>query len=140
MAKAPKLVADVLVTAMGRALLVRYADVSKYDGQHGWFLPDDYLTYGEHPLDAAGRILREQLGLNLNCVSLGFIESFGAEEGGQWHLAFHYRLMLGDVPAIQPAGNIAAAEWFHLDNLPAPELVAHHGWALDVIRQMPDPQ
>ena len=53
--KIHKLVADVLVLAEGKTLLVRYNDLRKYDGQKGWFLPDDYLAFSEHPSDAARR-------------------------------------------------------------------------------------
>ncbi len=56
-----KLVADVAVVAGDRVLIVRYKDVSRYDGQKGWFLPDDHLGHGEHPDRAAERILREQV-------------------------------------------------------------------------------
>lgn len=38
-----KLIADVAVLAGERVLLVKYRDVSAYDGQGGWFLPDDAL-------------------------------------------------------------------------------------------------
>src|SRR5205085_221376 len=57
-----KLVADVAVVAEGEVLLVRYANTAKYDGQTGWFLPDDFLAHLEHPDDAARRIVREQTG------------------------------------------------------------------------------
>jgi ADP-ribose pyrophosphatase YjhB (NUDIX family) len=136
MSKAPRLVADVLVTAKGKVLLVRYEDVSKYDGQQGWFLPDDFLAYGEHPLDAAVRILHEQVGLTPQNVSLGFIESFGAEAGGQWHLVFHYQVDLDEIPDVRPLSNTRSAEWFSVNSLPEAPSVAHHGWALDVIARM----
>jgi ADP-ribose pyrophosphatase YjhB (NUDIX family) len=57
-------------------LLVRYGDPAKYDDEAGWFLPDDTLEHLEHPTRAAQRIAREQLGLTLDDVSLGLIESF----------------------------------------------------------------
>jgi ADP-ribose pyrophosphatase YjhB (NUDIX family) len=136
MLKAPRLVADVMVAAKGKVLLVRYSDVSKYDGQQGWFLPDDFLAYGEHPSDAALRILREQVGLTLQNVTLGLIESFGAEDGGQWHLVFHHRVELDEIADVRPLTNTRSAEWFSLNSLPEAQSVAHHGWALDVIGQM----
>jgi len=48
-----KLVADVAVLADRQVLLVRYQDTRNYDGQRGWFLPDDYLMFVEHPDEAA---------------------------------------------------------------------------------------
>ena len=127
-----KLVADVALDAGGQILLVKYEDTSRYDGQQGWFLPDDYLEHLEHPRDAAARIVREQIGLDAE-LSLAEIESFG---DGVWHLVFHYR---GSLPAplpISAGDNVAAAEWFPLDALPDPSEVAHHGWALDVISKV----
>lgn len=147
---AHRLVADVCVIAGERVLLVRYKDVSRYDNQRGWFLPDDYLAHLEHPEDAAKRILQEQTGIpptSLTKVAdpatnggrgeegirLNQIESFG---NGTWHLIFHYKLKLAQAPTLVPGQNIAAAEWFALNALPDAAEVAHHGWALDVIRKI----
>ncbi len=137
--KGPKLVADVFVLAEGRVLLVRYEDVTKYDGQQGWFLPDDYLGYSEHPLEAAKRILREQAGLEASNISLSHIESLGGEDGGAWHLIFHHRVELDKIPALTPKANVKAAEWFPLDKLPERSSVAHEGWAIDVIGEILKP-
>ena len=125
-----KLVADVALLADDRVLLVRYADVSRYDGQRGWFLPDDYLAHLEHPDDAARRILREQAQVDAPELRLAEIESFG---NGAWHLIFHYVARL-DAPApVEPHANVAAAEWFPLDALPPAAEVAHEGWGLEVL-------
>src|SRR6266567_4318805 len=50
------LVCDLGVLAEGSVLLVRYRDMAKYDGEAGWFLPDDVLHHLEHPGRAAERI------------------------------------------------------------------------------------
>lgn len=126
---AHKLVADVCVFADGHVLLVRYRDVTKYDGEHGWFLPDDFLGHGEHPLRAARRILTEQVAIE-GRPALGFIESLG---NGAWHLIFHHRLDLAIRPRIVPSAAVAGADWFPLDALPASKEVAHGGWALELI-------
>jgi ADP-ribose pyrophosphatase YjhB (NUDIX family) len=81
--------ADVAVLAQGQVLLVRYRDARKYDGQSGWFLPDDYLEHAEHPDAAATRILEEQVGMSDQEVVLNHIESFDGD-GSPWHLVFHY--------------------------------------------------
>src|SRR5207247_3477140 len=60
-----KLVADIALFSGRRVLLVKYRDVARYDGQRGWFLPDDFLVHEEHPQDAAKRIAREQTGVEL---------------------------------------------------------------------------
>ncbi len=39
-----KLVADVAVFAGQNVALVRYRPESGYDGQNGWFIPDDELA------------------------------------------------------------------------------------------------
>ena len=83
-----KLVADVCFIADRKVLLVRYKDTSGYDGEQGWFLPDDYLRHAEHPEEAAHRLLREQTAIEVPQLSLGPIESF--EGHGYWHLIFHY--------------------------------------------------
>ncbi len=131
-----KLVADVLVHAEGRVLLVRYNDVSKYDWQKGWFLPDDFLQIGEHPLEAARRILKEQAGLAGEGITLSQIESFGGKEGDVWHLIFHHRLELARMSSVTASTNIKSFEWFPLGALPKRETVAHAGWALDVIGEI----
>jgi len=137
--KVHKLVADVLVLAQGQVLLVRYNDVRKYDGQKGWFLPDDYLTHAEHPRDAAKRILREQVGLDTDDIALSYIESIGGEDGGAWHLIFHHKAELDHMPSVLPLTNVSTAEWFPLDLLPERSSVAHEGWAIDVIGEIAKP-
>jgi len=131
--KVHRLVADVALFAGDRVLLVKYKDVSRYDGQRGWFLPDDFLQFGEHPEAAGKRIAKEQTELDLPEVRLGHIESFG---NGAWHLIFHFRADVKKAHAVPITGNVAAAEWFGLKKLPDPASVAHHGWALDVLRAL----
>ena len=125
-----KLVADVAVVAADEVLLVRYRDTSRYDGEAGWFLPDDYLVRLEHPDDAARRILHEQTGIDSAEVRLAEIESFNGEA---WHLVFHYVAGVEEPVIVPTEGNIAAAEWFPIDSLPHTAELAHHGWARDVL-------
>jgi len=129
-----KLVADVCLIADGKVLLVRYRDTSGYDGQEGWFLPDDYLHHSEHPADAARRILEEQAGLQAPEVDLGPLESF--EGHGYWHLIFHYQARLSNPPQATPGRNVLALEWFPLDALPSADDVAHGGWALETLQSI----
>ncbi|HKZ99219.1 MAG TPA: NUDIX domain-containing protein [Thermoplasmata archaeon] len=130
-----RLVADVAVVADHRVLLVRYADATAYDGQNGWFLPDDFLRHAEHPDDAARRILKDQTALPSYGVDLRYIESFDGD-GGPWHLVFHYVTRLDRVLPVTPTGNVAAAEWFPLDALPARDDLAHGGWGADVLAEL----
>jgi ADP-ribose pyrophosphatase YjhB (NUDIX family) len=128
-----KLVADVAVVAGDHVLLVRYRDTSKYDGEAGWFLPDDNLQRLEHPDDAARRIVDEQVGVHGVDVTLAEIESF---DGGAWHLVFHYVAALAEPVEVAAAGNVAETKWCPLGELPDPSEIAHHGWALDVLSRV----
>jgi ADP-ribose pyrophosphatase YjhB (NUDIX family) len=128
-----RLVADVALLAEGSVALVRHLDTRRYDGQTGWFLPDDYLAHLEHPVDAAARVVQEQVGVSVQGVELGQIESFG---DGAWHLAFHYVARLDRRPELRPGRNVRDAAWFPFDALPPHEVVAHHGWALDILKEV----
>lgn len=130
-----KLVADVALLAEDRVLFVRYRDTTGYDGQAGWFLPDDYLAHLEHPDDAARRIVSEQTGIASAEPRLAEIESF---DGGAWHLVFHYVVAIGEASPIEATGNVADAKWFSLDALPPESEVAHHGWGLATLRRILD--
>ena len=124
-----RLVADVAVVAGDRVLLVRYLDVKRYDGQRGWFLPDDFLQHLEHPVDAARRIVMDQVGVELE-PRLDHLESFG---NGAWHLVFHHVARLDEAIKLRRGDNVLAAEWFPLGAMPPEDEIAHHGWALDVL-------
>src|SRR5205809_6704288 len=127
-----KLVADIALFSGRRVLLVKYLDVARYDGQRGWFLPDDFLVHEEHPQDAAKRIAREQTGGELEDARLSHIESFG---NGAWHLIFHYRAHL-PTPTGKPRPNTAATEWFQRRQLPTRSEFAHEDGAADVRNEM----
>lgn len=128
-----KLVADVAIVARDNVLLVRYRDTSNYDGQSGWFLPDDHLAHLEHPDDAARRIVRDQTDIAGVEPRLADIESF---DGGAWHLVFHYLSAAEEPSPVAAVGNLAAAEWFPVDALPSASEVAHHGWCLDTLARI----
>ena len=130
--EAHKLIADVAVLAGDRVLLVKYRDVSTYDGQRGWFLPDAPLVRPEHPDDGAARILREQLGIEAQS-RLDHIETFG---NGAWHLIFHFRAELDAPAVVVPGDNVLAAEWFPITALPRDEQMAHEGWGRQVLETM----
>lgn len=127
--RAHRLIADVTLVAGGEVLLVRYRDVRRYDGQHGWFLPDDALQALEHPDEGARRILRDQVGIDVP-VTLDHIESFG---NGVWHLVFHYRAEAAEQVPVRAGENVADARWFDRASLPASNEMAHEGWGLDVL-------
>jgi hypothetical protein len=51
-------------------------------------------------------------------------------------LVFHYRTELDERVAPKPGENIAEAQWFEVNRLPASEDMAHHGWGRDVLEEM----
>ena len=129
-----KLVADVTVVSGNETVMVRYGDLDKYDGEPGWFVPDDFLHRLEDPEDAGTRIVREQLGIEAGELDLSHVESF--EGNGFWHLVFHYGAVLSSQPPIERGPMVAAAQWFRLDALPPVSEVGHEGWGLDTIRRV----
>ena len=133
--RAHTLVADVATFVDDQVLLVRYANMAKYDNQSGWFLPDDELKHLEHPERAGARILEEQLGLARLKPRLGHIESFKGDSG-TWHMSFHNKLVLDGMPRLKASNALADAKWFELTKLPPRGEVAHHGWALHILETM----
>ncbi|TMK86453.1 MAG: NUDIX domain-containing protein [Actinobacteria bacterium] len=132
---AHSLITDVAMLSEGSVLLVRYKDVEQYDGETGWFLPDDEMRRLEHPGRAALRIAEEQLGVRLEAPRLGVIESFQGNNG-TWHLSFHYVAEVPSLPEVSPSPIVEEARWFPLSNLPPRSDVAHHGWALTVLEKI----
>lgn len=130
-----KIIADVTIIHKGKVLLVKYSDTNKYDHQSGWFLPDDLVSHGEHPEDAAARILMEQLGLNEVVPAIDHIESFTGNDGS-WHLIIHFKFIADELPSAEISPEIEKMEWFPLTALPPKEEVAHHGWALYTLAEM----
>ena len=129
------LIVDCVALRAGKVLLLKYKDPEKYDGETGWFLPDDSMKHFEHPEIGAKRVLKEQVGLTPPGVTLSFIESFKGDDES-WHLAFHYKTELDKNQDVKPSQDIGAAEWFELDNLPDHSQFAHHGWGLSTLREI----
>ena len=128
-------VVDVGLFHGGKALFVKYKDLEKYDGEAGWFLPDDGLRDFEHPEVGAKRVLREQLGLSIASVSFGFIESFKGDNDNS-HLSFHYKVDLDEQPELKPSPELVSAEWFDVSKPPDRSDVAHNGWGLSTLREL----
>ncbi len=122
-----KLVADVTIIANDKIVLVKYKNSDSYNGQQGWFIPDDLINTGEHPDDAAIRILKEQLGIETESVKIDHIESFTGMDKS-WHVIFHY-VYTGEDTDVKAGENVAELSWFDVNNLPDDKEVSHHGWA-----------
>ncbi len=130
------LVASAALFADGRVALVKFRNPEQWDGESGWFLPNDGLAFLEHPQAGAKRVLSEQLGIeSATPLKLAHFESFKGNNGN-WHLGWHYRLELPQVPNLKPGPAVAESRWFSLDDLPSRSEVAHHGWALQILGAM----
>ncbi len=122
-----KLVADVTIIANDKIVLVKYKNSDSYNGQQGWFTPDDLINTREHPDDAAIRILKEQLGIETESVKIDHIESFTGMDKS-WHVIFHY-VYTGEDTDVKAGENVAELSWFDVNNLPDDKEISHHGWA-----------
>jgi len=125
------LVSHVAVLHGNSALLVKYRDPEQYDGQTGWFLPNDSLRHVEHPEEGAKRVLKEQLGLQKVSLELVQIESF-VGDNKSWHLIFDFKTRQLDT-AISLGKDLAQAKWVEIDKLPPNEEFAHGGWGRRVL-------
>ena len=128
------LVSHVAVLHDNSALLVKYRDPEQYDGQTGWFLPNDSLRHVEHPEEGAKRVLKEQLGLQKVSLELVQIESF-VGDNGSWHLIFDFKTRQSDT-VISLGKDIAQAKWVEMDKLPPNEEFAHGGWGRGVLLRL----
>ena len=130
------LVTTAAVFADLKVVLVKYRDPEQWDGEAGWFLPNDGLNFLEHPQAGAKRVLSEQLGLETSTsLKLAHFESFKGQRDN-WHLGWHYRLDLPETPKLGPGAMVGETRWFPLRSLPPAPDVAHHGWAIQILRAM----
>jgi ADP-ribose pyrophosphatase YjhB (NUDIX family) len=130
------LIASAALFVEDKVALVKYRDPEQWDGEQGWFLPNDGLNFLEHPQAGATRILRNQLGFGTSKrPKLAHFESFKGNRGS-WHLSWHYRFDSPSPPKVKPGEVVAEVRWFSMRELPPMPAVAHHGWALQILRAM----
>src|SRR5439155_603670 len=103
-----KLVADVAVLADRQVLLVRYQDTRNYDGQRGWFLPDDYLMFVEHPDGAA--VQRDRASLRAHAVD-GLVPQIRCAPKDTDELCAILRVCDASGAAVIPWGGGTAMHW-----------------------------
>jgi ADP-ribose pyrophosphatase YjhB (NUDIX family) len=82
-------------------------------------------------------MVKEQVGVELASLDIGFIESF--EGNGAWHIVFHIVGRVEEPSQVVKGMNIAATQWFEVSDLPARSEVAHQGWAIDVVEALEKP-
>jgi len=98
-----------LVTDGERLLLVQ----TSY--REGWRPPGGFLDRGEHPRDAVGRELREELLLDID-----FLEPHRADLDPVQRLVTYLSVgvVAPDIRLLPQAPELIAAQWFPLDALP----------------------
>jgi len=119
----PTLLADAVVQQDSGVLLVQL--MTGVEDQEGWRLPGGPLEYGEHPEAAIRRILKAQVGIVPDNITLAEVESV---LGAPWRLIFHYRCDVTSVLAI--GDGVRAARFFQLEHLPE---TAHRAWERELI-------
>lgn len=92
-----------------------------------WVIPGSHLLYGEHPTEAAHRVMREQL--NIQEYELNFVNLLSYESGRHWDLCFMYKGSVEDEIATPPW--FSNLEFLRLKEVKLEELGRNHGDLLD---------
>ena len=127
-----KMIVCALPYAGDDVLFVKYRDMP--DHQSGWFVPHVMLDEGEHPEDAAKRVLADQFGITDAKMKFSHFESFTGQDKS-WHLMFHFKSQQRNKELPKKAASLSAAEWFPRTKLPPKKDISHHGWAADIVEQ-----
>ncbi len=112
----------VVVWRGDRLLLVRRGRPPR---QGEWSLPGGLQELGETVFEAARREVREETGLDIAVTGLIDVVDL-IEHDDEGRVRYHYTLV--DVAAdwcagdIVPGDDVALAQWFRLDDIPASEL------------------
>ncbi len=114
--------ASVLILRKDHVLLAK-RKVEPFQGQYD--VVGGFLEYGEHPLHGAIREAREETGLNVKILDLlgVYMDTYGP--GGKSLLNFYY---VGSVVNGRMRANddVAALEWFPLENVPRTAFKSQH--------------
>lgn len=111
----PKVAAVVFIECAGKILLVRRA----FAPERGkWALPAGYIDYGEHPVQAAIREVREETGLEVEIVGLLDVQGGATEFGASIVIIYAAQVVEGIAHALDDADQVG---WFAPDD-PLPEI------------------
>jgi 8-oxo-dGTP diphosphatase len=106
--------AGALVVQNGRVLLAQRG-VEPFKGH--WDVPGGFLKAGEHPEEGTRRELLEETGLEIRTTDLlgMYMDTYG--EGSYYTLNLYYiaTVVRGELRVMD---DVAALEWFSLDDLP----------------------
>ncbi len=100
----------VITDAQGRVLLLQH----RFRAGSGWGIPGGFLQPGEQPEAGLRRELREEVGVEIEQAEVAFIRTL--ERVQQVEIIFRCRVQGDAAPC---ALEVAQAEWFALDELPA---------------------
>ncbi|MFF9016657.1 NUDIX hydrolase [Streptomyces sp. NPDC014870] len=104
-----------------RLLLARLSDASPIFRPGLWHLPGGGIDPGEQPVEALGRELREETGLELTSAQLLDARTYAVQRHGvSWHLtALFYTvgLKLGSPAVAEIGGSTDAAVWTPMADL-----------------------
>jgi len=102
-------VGAVVIDSRNRVLLLQH----RFRPGHGWGIPGGFLRPRERPEDAVRRELREEIGLEIEILSVAFVRAL--QKYRQVEIIF--RCNPKGIPL--PQGfEITGAEWFELNSLP----------------------
>ena len=106
--------AGAVIVREGRVLLVHDGG----DAEAGWDLPGGFLLYGEPPEDGLRREVLEELGVDIEVGRLlaAIVDRYGDAREFSLNLFYEASIEAGRPRA---AAEVAACEWFLLDDLPA---------------------
>jgi len=106
-----------------------------------WRLPATYLKLGEHPEDAANRVMEDQLGLRNYELSLAQVQSHAGDSAAfkgetHWDLCYVY---VGLYPMVReelsPTKFFSEISFKNLDEVAAEELGSGHGAILNGLKE-----
>jgi ADP-ribose pyrophosphatase YjhB (NUDIX family) len=131
----PKPCVGAVIIKHGKVLLVQRAN-EPY--KHHWDFPGGFLESGEHPKEGLKRELAEELKIDIKIRrTLGiYPDTYGA--GGVATLNIYYlcRIALGKISPNQ--NEIAAAQWFDLEELPSQLAFEHVELVVSDLRKLYD--
>lgn len=115
-----------MIGSDGRVLLEKRLRPESSAGK--WVLPASLINYGEDPLTAIGRVVKDHLGAAPERASLIDVQSYGDKH---WDICFVYRVGAPSAGPLSP--DIEKLDHFELSGLP-PELRSDHREVLDTLK------
>jgi len=93
-----------------------------------WVIPAALINYGEDPLAAVKRVVKEQLGTDVKKAELIDVESYGDKH---WDICFVYKVEIPNVGTLSQ--DVEKTDYFEVRNLPL-ELRDDHKEVIDTLK------